>query len=97
VKDPALPSCYGPISLLDAYSSLFEKILLSKYLSEVSERGLICDEPFGFRPKHGTSLQLDHLISRVTMNFGDKRLTTFLFSTWLNPLILFGYMTSFTS
>jgi len=60
---------------LDAYSSLFEKILLSKYLSEVSERGLICDEPFGFRSKHGTALQLAHLVARVTINFCDKRMT----------------------
>jgi len=63
---------------LDAYSSLFEKILLVRYLSEVSEVGLICDEPLGFRPKHGTSLQLAHLIARVTMNFGEKGLTDVL-------------------
>jgi len=44
----------------------------------VSEVGLICDEPLGFRPKHGTSLQLAHLIARVTMNFGEKGLTDVL-------------------
>jgi hypothetical protein len=36
-KDPALPSSYRPISLLDTTVKLFEKILLSRILYEVSE------------------------------------------------------------
>jgi len=64
---------------LDAYGSLFEKILLARYLSEVSELGLIYDEPFGFGPKHSTSLQLAHIIARVTMNSGHKNLTGVVF------------------
>jgi len=57
-KDPALPSSYLPISLLDAMGKLFEKILLARILHVVSERGLMRDEQFGFRPRHSTSLQL---------------------------------------
>jgi len=64
---------------LDTYGSLFEKILLARYVSELSELGLICDEPFGFRPKYDTSLQLVHLNARVTMKFGDKSLTGIVF------------------
>jgi hypothetical protein len=33
------------------------------------------DEHFGFRPKHGTSLQLARLVERISRNFGQKRLT----------------------
>ena len=33
------------------------------------------DEQFGFRPRQSTSLQLAHLIERITRNFGEKRLT----------------------
>jgi hypothetical protein len=54
---------------------MFEKILLSRILSEVSGRGLLRDEQFGFRPKHSTTLQLARLVERVTRNFGEKRLT----------------------
>jgi hypothetical protein len=57
-KDPALPTSYRPISLLDTIGKLLEKILLARILKEVSERGLLRDEQFGFRPKHSTSLQL---------------------------------------
>jgi hypothetical protein len=77
-KDPVLPSSYRPISLVDTIGKLFEKTLLSRILSEVSGRGLLCDEQFGFRPKHSTSLQLACL-ERVTRNFGEKRLTGALF------------------
>jgi len=74
-KDPALPSSYRPISLLDSIGKLFEKIILAKILHEVSERGLMRDEQFGFRPRHSTSLQLARLVERITKDFGEKRLT----------------------
>ena len=43
-KDPALPSSYWLISLLDTIGKLFEKILLARILHEVSVRGLMRDE-----------------------------------------------------
>jgi hypothetical protein len=49
-KDPTLPSTYRPISLLDTVVKIFEKILLARVLREVSERGLLRDERFGFDP-----------------------------------------------
>jgi hypothetical protein len=64
-KDPALPSSYRPISLLDTIGKLFEKILLSRILHEMSGSGLLRDEQFGFRPKHSTALQLARLVESV--------------------------------
>jgi len=94
-KDPALPSSYQPISLLDAIRKLFEKILLSRILHEVSERGLMRDEQFGFRPRHSTSLQLARLVERITRNVGEKRLTGAVFldvvkafdTVWIDGLL----------
>ena len=57
-KDPALPSSYWPISLLETIGKLFEKILLTKILNEVSERRQMREEQFGFRSRHNTSLYL---------------------------------------
>jgi len=74
-KDPALPASYRLISLLDTIGKLFEKIQLTRILHEVSVRGLMRDEKFGFRPRHSTSLQLARLVERITRNFGEKRLT----------------------
>jgi hypothetical protein len=61
-KDPALPSSYRPISLLDTVGKLFENILLPRILHEVKVRGLMRDEQFGVLPKHSTSLQVARLV-----------------------------------
>jgi hypothetical protein len=74
-KDPALPSPYRPISLLDTIGKLFEKIPLARILHEVNGRGLMRDEQFEFRPKHSTSLQLARLVERIARDFCEKRLT----------------------
>ena len=73
-KDPALPSFYRRINLLDTIGKLFEKILF-RILRVVRECGLMRDEQFGFRPRHSMSLQLARLVERITRNFGEKRLT----------------------
>ena len=79
-KDPALPSSYRPISLLDTIGKLFENILLARILYEISDRGLMRGKQFGFRPSHSTSLQLAPLVERISRNVGEKRLkgTVFL-------------------
>jgi hypothetical protein len=78
-KDPTLSSSYRPISLLDTVGKLFEKILLAMVLRELSERGLLRDEQFGFRPRQGTTLQLARLVERVNRNLDERRLTGAVF------------------
>jgi hypothetical protein len=53
---------------------LFEKILLSKILYQVTGCGLLRDEQFGFRPKHSNALQLARPVERVSRNFDEKGL-----------------------
>jgi hypothetical protein len=53
------------------------------------------DEQFGFRPRHGTSLQLARLVERITRSFGEKRLTGAVFlgvakafdTVWIDGLL----------
>jgi len=94
-KDPALPSSYWPISLLDMIGKLFENIVLPRILHVVNECGLMQDEQFGFRPRHSISLQLARLVERITRNFGEKRLTGAVFldvgkafdTVWIDGLL----------
>ena len=94
-KDPALPSSYRPISLLDTIGKLFEKILLTKIQFEVCKRGLMRDEQFEFRPRHSMSLHLARFVERITWNFGEKSLTVAVFldvakvfdTVWINGLL----------
>ena len=58
---------------------MFEKILFTRILCEVSERGVLRNEQFGFKPKHSTALHLSRLVERVSRNSGDKRLTGAVF------------------
>jgi hypothetical protein len=78
-KDPTLPSSYRPVSPLDTVGRLFEKILLARVLREVSKRGLLRDEQFGFRLRHSTTLQLARLVERVNRNIGERRLSGAVF------------------
>ena len=93
-KDPALPSSYRPISILDTIGKLFEKILLARILSVVSERGLMRDEQFGFRTRHNTSLQLVRLVERITRNFGEKMLNGLVFLGVVKACDIGGSMAS---
>jgi hypothetical protein len=78
-KDPAQPTSYRSISLLDMFSKAFEMILLTKILHEVRERGLLRNNQFAFRPRHSTSLHLAQLFERLTRNYGENRLTGAVF------------------
>jgi hypothetical protein len=73
-KDPAQPSSYRSIGLLDTTEKLFE-ILLTRILHEVDDCGMLQGEQFVFQPGHSTSLQLSRLLERITRNFGEKKLT----------------------
>ena len=94
-KDPALPSSYRPISLLDTIGKLFENILLARILYAANERALLRDEQFGFRPRPSKSLQLARLVERITRNFEEKRLTGAVFldvakdldNVWIDGLL----------
>ena len=68
---------------------------MARILHEVSVRGLMRYEQFGFRPRHSTSLQLARLVERITRNFGEKWLTGAVFldvakafdSVWIDGLL----------
>jgi len=62
-KDPALSKCYRPISLLVKIVKLLEKILLTSFSCEFSERGLMRDEQFRLRPR-----QLARVVENVARN-----------------------------
>lgn len=58
-------SSYRPISLLPVISKLFEKILLTRMLKSLTERGTIPDHQFGFRREHGTVEQVHRVVDQI--------------------------------
>jgi hypothetical protein len=65
--------------MLDTIGKLFEKILLTMILYEVSGGGLLRGGQFGFRPKHSTVPQLTRLVEKVSRNFDERKLTGTVF------------------
>jgi hypothetical protein len=94
-KDPAHPSSYRPIRLLDTIGKLFEKILLTRILNDVGECGLLRIEHFGFRHGQSTTLHLARLVDRITRSFCVKGLTGTVFldvvkafdTVWIDELL----------
>ena len=96
-KDPALPSSYRPISLLNTVRKIFEKILLSRIMTEIKSRGLLRGQQLGFRPEVCTTLQLTGLLEKDKRYFVEKRLSGTIFihvakafvSVWIEGLLEF--------
>ena len=49
-KEPALPSSYRPLSLLETIGKLFEEIPLNRFQNEVSEPEQVRDKQSVFDP-----------------------------------------------
>ena len=62
---------YRPISLLPAFSKIFEKVMFTKIMSFLNSQKIRYKNQYGFRPKHSTIHPLIHLLNK--------------FSTMVNP------------
>ena len=65
---PSDPTNYRPISLLPCMSKLLEKIVFKRIYQHASENSLLCEKQSGYRPGHGTQLQLLHLTQNLFSN-----------------------------
>ena len=66
---------YRPISVLSNISKIYEKlgcVWLNKYLTD---KRILSDNQFGFRPKLSTCLALLHLIDELTRSIDEGNVT----------------------
>ena len=56
-------SNYRPISLLPAFSKVFEKVMYNKIMNYFDANNLFYQHQYGFRPKRTTSHPISHLNS----------------------------------
>ena len=54
---------YRPISLLPAFSKLFERIKYNKVMSFLNSNNILYKHQYGFRSKHSTKNPIIHLIN----------------------------------
>ena len=56
-------SYYRPISLLPAFSKVFEKLLYARMYQHLINNNILVDEKFGFRPNSSTTAATFSLIN----------------------------------
>ena len=62
-SDPTLLNNYRPISLLPAFSKLFEKIIYNKIIEFLNEFNILYQHQYGFRQKHSTVHPIIHFLN----------------------------------
>lgn len=67
------PASYRPISLLNTFGKIYEKLLLSRLKTVVTTKNLLMEEQFGFRAKHSCVQQVHRLTEHVLVGFHRKR------------------------
>lgn len=71
-KDHRRPENHRPISLLSAFSKIFERIILARLLKQVDKLKRLPDEQFGFRKNHSTHLQTLRLVETKQNGLSHK-------------------------
>ena len=59
-------SNYRPISILNSFSKVFEKVIVKRLLSFISKHLLLSNAQFGFRQNHSTNMAMMNLFDKVT-------------------------------
>jgi hypothetical protein len=72
---------YRPISLLPAFSKIFEKVMFNKIMSYLNSKQIFYEHQYGFRSKHSTIHPILHLLNTCAEvnNRQPKKLTMSIF------------------
>ena len=72
-------SSYRPISLLNTFSKLFEKIIYNRLEPKLSDLGVLPAFQFGFRKHHSSTQQLLRITEMIERGYDGKKYTAALF------------------
>jgi len=80
-SDPKLLSNYRPISLLPAFSKIFEKAIFNRMINYLNSNNLLYKHQYGFRPKHATIHAIMQLLNSCakSSNIHPKQYTLSIF------------------
>ena len=65
--DRSLFTNYRPISILPSFSKFVEKVVYNRLYNYLSQLEILCDNQFGFRNNHSTSLALIDLYEKISL------------------------------
>ena len=64
--DACLVQNYRPISVLPAFSKIFERVVYNRIFKYITDNNILCSYQYGFRPGHSTSHALISLVNKVS-------------------------------
>ena len=64
--DQSIISNYRPVSVLNSFSKIFEKVYYKQLLNYLTDRNILYNFQFGFRPGHSTNLALTVLTDKIS-------------------------------
>ena len=70
---------YRPISILPAFSKIFERIISNRMLTYIEKHNILIEQQYGFRKGRSTSLALIDLYDKVTSAIDSRKFTIGLF------------------
>jgi hypothetical protein len=74
--DRSNPSSYRPISLVPLFSKIFESCIKKQLCEYFVQRGILCQEQFGFLPGKNTIQAIELLVENVLTNFENRSMTS---------------------
>ena len=82
---------YRPISLLQAFSKIFERIMYNKVISFLNSNNILYKHQYGFHEKHSTIHPIIHLLNQCALanNSTPKQVTLSIFC---DPLKTFDFI-----
>ena len=66
-------SNYRPISVLNVFSKILEKVMYKRLMGYIESTHLLSDRQFGFRKGHSTEMAVTEAVSFITRALNDKK------------------------
>lgn len=70
---------YRPISVLNSFSKILEKLIQKRMLSFLHSNNLLSNHQFGFRPKYSTAHACDYLVHEISQYFNQNKIVLSMF------------------
>jgi len=70
---------YRPISVLNAFSKIYENIIKNRLMSHIDKYNIIFNHQYGFRKNYSTYMSIISLIDKITENLNNNNFTLALF------------------
>ena len=70
---------YRPISLLNTFSKILEKLVAARLLSYLNENNILSKWQFGFRSGHSTMHPMVHFLNKIAGSLNEKKHTIAIF------------------